>query len=304
MKTNRSLVSVEDLSTEELMDLFKLSTDMDRDLRSGKRLTEMQGKIMATLFYEPSTRTRLSFESAMRRLGGSVISVADPRSSSAAKGESLADSIRVVSSYSDLIIIRHPLEGAAKLASRFSSVPVINAGDGSGQHPTQTLLDLYTIHREFGRIDDLTITVLGDLKYGRTTHSLLLALARFQVRVNLVSPPILKVPSHILDRVKSSLQMVETDSLESVIEDTDVLYVTRIQKERFADMNEYRSVIGSYSVVRETVDLMKQQSIILHPLPRVDEIDENVDNDKRARYFEQAAYGVPVRMALIHKVLE
>ncbi len=304
MLSGRSIVSIDDISNEEISELFELSSRMHDGILRGKTLTELNGKVMATLFFEPSTRTRLSFESAMSRLGGSVITLADSKSSSASKGETLSDSIRVTSSYSDIVVIRHPKEGAARLAAKSSSVPVINGGDGSGQHPTQTLLDLYTIYREFSKLDGLTITLLGDLKYGRTVHSLLLALSRFNVRVNLVSPSILGVPEHIRGRVNGKIDLIETEEMGEILSDSDVVYVTRIQKERFADMNEYRSVIGSYSIDTTTAEHMKKSAIIMHPLPRVDEIKPDVDQDPRARYFEQAANGIPVRMALIRKILE
>lgn len=304
MLSGCSIVSVDDISSEEMTDLFEVSTRMHKDLQAGRNITDFNGRVMATLFFEPSTRTRLSFESAMKRLGGSVITLADSKSSSASKGETLSDSIRVISSYSDIIVIRHPMEGAARLASNFSSVPVINGGDGSGQHPTQTLLDLYTMHREFSRLDGLTISLLGDLKYGRTVHSMLLALSRFNVNVNLVSPSILRVPEHIRERAGKKIDLKETENINDVIEGSDVIYVTRIQKERFADKNEYKSVIGSYSIDSAMTARMKEGAIIMHPLPRVDEIRPEVDLDHRARYFQQAAYGIPVRMALISRILE
>lgn len=303
MLNKRSVVSVDDISADEMNELFGLSAEMEQSLEKGKPVTTMQGKVMATLFFEPSTRTRMSFEAAMQRLGGSVLTMADSKSSSASKGETLSDSIRVVSSYSDIIVIRHPMEGAARLAAKFSSVPVINGGDGSGQHPTQTLLDLYTIHREYSRIDGLNVTLLGDLKYGRTVHSLLLALSRFNVHVNLVSPAVLKIPDHITDRVRGKIDITETEDLDGVVGESDVIYVTRIQKERFADMNEYKGVIGSYSIDQKMLEVMKENAIIMHPLPRVDEIKAEVDYDRRARYFKQAANGIPVRMALISKIL-
>lgn len=304
MLSSRSIVSVDDISNEDMTELFDLSSRMQDAIQNGRSLTNLNGKVMATLFFEPSTRTRLSFESAMNRLGGSVITLADSKSSSASKGETLSDSIKVVSSYSDIIVIRHPMEGAARLAAKFSSVPVLNGGDGSGQHPTQTLLDLYTIHKEFSKLDGLNIALLGDLKYGRTVHSLLLALSRFDVKVNLVSPSILKVPEHIISRVREKIDIHETESIGDVLKEADVVYVTRIQKERFADLNEYRSVIGSYSIDSKLTEQMKGSSIIMHPLPRVDEISPEVDQDRRARYFQQAANGIPVRMALISKILE
>ena len=304
MLKNKSIVSIDDLSDEDLNEIFKVSDEMVSILEKNKGTGIMNSKIMATLFYEPSTRTRLSFESAMERLGGSVISVSEATSSSVAKGESLADTIRMAEAYSDIIVIRHPLEGAARLASKFSSRPVINAGDGSGQHPTQTILDLFTIQKEFGKIDGLNISLVGDLKYGRTVHSLILALSRFNVKVSLVSPPSLKIPDHIISRLPENMSVKTFENLDDVIEDSDVIYVTRIQKERFTDQNEYMSVIGSYSIDKELVERMKEKAIIMHPLPRIDEIKPEVDYLPQARYFKQASYGVPVRMALISMILE
>ncbi|MCY0851654.1 MAG: aspartate carbamoyltransferase [Thermoplasma acidophilum] len=303
MLKNRSVVSIEDVDTDDLNDLFDLSDSMLKTIEKGGSTDLLRNRIMATLFYEPSTRTRLSFESAMHRLGGSVITVSDVKTSSVAKGETLADTIRMASSYSDIIVIRHPLEGAARLASKFANRPVINAGDGSGQHPTQTILDLYTIKRETGSIDGKVITMVGDLRYGRTIHSLIIALSKFDVRINLVSPQILKLPEYVYTKIGDRSRIREYDDLSSVIEDTDVMYVTRIQKERFSDQNEYQSVIGSYSVDRDLVSKMKKDAIIMHPLPRVDEIKPEVDELPQARYFKQAYYGVPVRMALIYRIL-
>lgn len=304
MLKNKSIVSIDDLSDEDLNEIFKVSEEMASLLDKKKGTGIMNSKIMATLFYEPSTRTRLSFESAMERLGGSVISVSEATSSSVAKGESLADTIRMAEAYSDIIVIRHPLEGAARLASKFSSRPVINAGDGSGQHPTQTILDLFTIRKEFGKIDGLNISLVGDLKYGRTVHSLILALSRYDVNVTLVSPQALRIPDHIISRLPKNMSIRTSENLEDVVEESDVMYVTRIQKERFTDQNEYMSVIGSYSIDKDLVERMKEKSIIMHPLPRIDEIKPEVDFLPQARYFKQAAYGVPVRMALISMILE
>ncbi|MCL4334851.1 MAG: aspartate carbamoyltransferase [Candidatus Thermoplasmatota archaeon] len=303
MLERKSIVSIEDVSTEEMFEIFRVTDEMQGSIDKKKRLTSMSGRIMSTLFYEPSTRTRMSFEAAMHRLGGSVISMAEPKASSAAKGETLADSIRMFSSYSDIIVIRHPLDGAARLAAKFSSVPVINGGDGSGQHPTQTLLDLYTIYHSFSSIDGLKIAILGDLKYGRTVHSLVMALSRFDVEISLVSPPILRIPDYIKSRVQDNVKLREETDLNEVLSNCDVLYVTRIQKERFSDMNEYNSVIGTYSIDVSDVDKMKKNAMILHPLPRVDEIKPTVDYDPRSAYFKQAANGVPVRMALISLIL-
>jgi aspartate carbamoyltransferase catalytic subunit len=303
MLKNRSVVSIDDVSKEDMTEIFETSDEMSKLLEQHKPLKVMDGKIMATLFYEPSTRTRLSFESAMNRLGGSVITVSDTGSSSIAKGETLADTIRMAESYSDIIVIRHPMEGAARLASRFSSKPVINAGDGSGQHPTQTLMDLYTMKKEKGGIDGLNIAMIGDLRYGRTVHSLILALSKFNVNITLVSPQVLRIPEHILARLPKGFDVTVTDSLSEVLKKTDVFYVTRIQKERFTDLNEYQSVIGSYSVDEKAVSEMKDDAIIMHPLPRIDEISPEVDYSRKAAYFRQAANGVPVRMALVSTIL-
>ncbi len=303
MIRNKSIISIDDLSKSDIFEVFNVADDMLGKIEKEGSTGLLNSKIMATLFYEPSTRTRLSFESAMHRLGGSVISVSDVKTSSVAKGETLADTIRMASSYSDIIVIRHPLEGAARLASRFASKPVINAGDGSGQHPTQTVLDLYTIRKELGKIDGNTITMVGDLRYGRTIHSLIMALSSFDVKINLVSPPILRLPEYVYSMVPDRSNIREVDSLSDVIGDTDVLYVTRIQKERFSDQNEYQSVIGSYSITSEMVAAMKEKSIIMHPLPRIDEISPEIDRKPQARYFKQAYYGVPVRMALIYMIL-
>ena len=303
MLRNKSVVSINDIGDDELSEIFKTAEDMEKALKSGKPLELMKGKIMATFFYEPSTRTRLSFESAMQRLGGSVISVPEAKSSSVAKGETLADTVRMAEGYSDIIVIRHPMEGAARLASRFTSKPIVNAGDGSGQHPTQTVLDLYTIRKELGGISGKTVTIVGDLRYGRTVHSLVLALSRFNARVNLVAPPILKMTDHVVSMLPADFKLNITENLSDVLPETDVLYVTRIQKERFSDPNEYQSVIGSYKINSETVAAMKEKSIIMHPLPRVDEISPDVDSSPKAAYFRQANNGVPVRMAIISLIL-
>ncbi len=303
MLKNRSIISIADLGDEDINEVFSRADKMLENMESGNKINIMSSKILATLFYEPSTRTRLSFESAMERLGGSVISMADSKTSSTSKGETLADTIRIVESYSDLIVIRHPLEGAALLASRFSSKPIINAGDGSGEHPTQTLIDLYTIWKEFGSIDGKTITIIGDLKYGRTVHSLLSALSRYNVVVNLVSPENLAIPKHVYNEVKGKLEINISTDIAKFLGKTDVLYVTRIQKERFTDKNEYTRLIGSYKITVKDVEKLKPGAIIMHPLPRVDEISDDVDNTASARYFRQAYYGVPVRMALISMIV-
>lgn len=302
MLKNRSIISIADLSDEDINEIFTEADKMLENLNSGQKMNDMESRILATLFYEPSTRTRLSFESAMQRLGGSVISMADSKTSSTSKGETLADTVRIVESYSDIIVIRHPLEGAALLASKFSSKPVINAGDGSGEHPTQTLIDLYTIRKESGSIDGKTITIIGDLKYGRTVHSLLSALARYRVNVNLVSPESLALPKHVYNEIKGRLKVNVSTDLEPFLAQTDILYVTRIQKERFTDKNEYARLIGSYKITGREADMLPSGAIIMHPLPRVDEISPEVDNREPAKYFRQAYYGVPVRMALISMI--
>ncbi len=302
MLKNKSLISVSDLDEGDIENIFEKADYMCQNMNNMRQNEPMKLKILATLFYEPSTRTRLSFESAMERLGGYVISMADSKTSSFSKGETLADTIRIVESYADIIVIRHPLEGAALLASRFSSKPVINAGDGSGEHPTQTLVDLYTIKKELGDIDNKEITIIGDLKYGRTVHSLLLALTRYNVKINLVSPSNLKLPDYVYKEIKNKLDINIINDLEQSIEQSDVLYVTRIQKERFTDKNEYYKLIGSYKITKDEAEKMKENSIIMHPLPRIDEIDADVDFMKKAKYFKQASYGIPIRMALISMI--
>ncbi len=303
MLKNKSLVSISDLSENDINNIFLKADEMLDYINNSKKLDLMNSKIMTTLFYEPSTRTRLSFESAMHRLGGSTISMADSKTSSVSKGETLADTVRIVESYSDIIVIRHPLEGAALLASKFSSKPIINAGDGSGEHPTQTLVDLYTIRKELGDINNKEITIIGDLKYGRTVHSLLMALSHYNVKINLISPENLKLPEYVYDELSKKLDINISTGLEKYLNDTDVLYVTRIQKERFTDKNEYSKLIGSYKITLKEVENMKDNSIIMHPLPRVDEISPDVDNSDKAKYFKQASYGIPVRMALISMII-
>lgn len=303
MLKKKDIVNIGDISNEDIFKVFENASKFKKKLSKEEKIKTMDGKIMATLFFEPSTRTRLSFESAMHRLGGSVITVSEPKSSSASKGETVADTIRMASSYSDIIVMRHPMEGAARLASEFSSVPVINGGDGSGQHPTQTLLDLFTIWEKFGTFDGLHITMAGDLKYGRTVHSLIRALNRFDTTISLVSPESLEMPDHIISTLKNPEKVIKSTSLDNVLNSSDVFYVTRIQKERFVDLNDYAKVIGSYSFDSDTVSKMKETAMILHPLPRVDEINPEVDRDPRAAYFRQAENGVFVRMALVDMIL-
>jgi len=287
------------LSDEELELILSTAARFESVLEAGGRLTNMEGQILATLFFEPSTRTRLSFETAMLRLGGQVITVADPETSSAAKGESLADSMRTVEGYADVIVIRHPRKGSAQEAADAVAVPVINAGDGTGQHPTQALLDVYTIRKEKGTLEGLTVTLAGDLKNGRTVHSLVYLLARFGMRLLFVSPPGLEMPADITaDLRKMGAEVSEGSDLAAAMRQSDVVYVTRIQRERFDDTAEYERLKGSYVV---NMDMVRQAKpgIIMHPLPRVDEIAPEVDAYEGAAYFRQAANGVPIRMALL-----
>ena len=297
------IVSVRDLSREDIEHILDLADTFIPTARGEESSTIMNGKIMATLFFEPSTRTRLSFESAMQRLGGRVLGFADPGGTSAKKGETLADTIRMAAAYSDLIVLRHPQEGAARLASRFSDVPVINAGDGAGQHPTQTLLDLLTIRREAGEIDGKKIALVGDLKYGRTVHSLAYALAMFDTELTFVAPPTLQMPKEMIETVshmgpKPNL----VNSVEEVVADADVIYVTRIQKERFPDPAEYKKMAEVYKITPDILEDAKDKMIVMHPLPRVKEISPEVDETQHSAYFKQAFYGVPTRMALISLV--
>jgi aspartate carbamoyltransferase catalytic subunit len=265
--------------------------------------TALKGKILALLFFEPSTRTRMSFDAAMARLGGTSIGIDSVEASSMAKGETLADTVRVVSGYADAIVLRHPKEGAARLASEFSTVPVINAGDGAGQHPSQTLLDLYTI-RQSMPLDDIQVGLLGDLRYGRTAHSLAHALSLYGVTIHTISPKGLELPSAILEELtRAGTQVVEHDDVSGIISSLDVLYVTRIQRERFPDSASYFQVASSYRITPELLSGVKQRLIVLHPLPRLDEIDPRVDLLPHARYFEQSRNGIPVRMAMLQKVM-
>ncbi len=295
----RSLIRVDDFSAEEIQHVLNVAEQMHE--RLGERQTLLAGKILATAFFEPSTRTRLSFESAMQRLGGGVIGFADASTSSAAKGETLADTARIIESYADVIVMRHPLEGSSAVAAAYASKPIINAGDGGHQHPTQTLTDLYTIQRSRGDIAGLHIGLCGDLRFGRTVHSLLVALRHYPVHVTCIAPQSLQLP----DRFQpAGLPVARTDHVEDVLPDLDVLYVTRIQRERFPDASEYESVKGSYRIDAALLERSKPELLVMHPLPRVDEIAYNVDPDRRAAYFGQAAYGVPVRMALLALLLD
>jgi len=298
------LVSIRDLTVPQMNRIMDVAEEMVPIAKGEKVSKLLDGKILATLFYEPSTRTKLSFESAMMRLGGRVIGFSDPKSSSVAKGETLADTIRMADAYSDLIVLRYRNEGAARLAADFSEVPVINAGDGAGQHPTQTLLDLFTIREEMGEIKGKNIALLGDLKYGRTVHSLSEALAMFGAKLSFVSPKGLEMPTETVESVeKIGTKPHITNCVNDVIADSDILYVTRIQKERFADLAEYKKVAGSFQVNAELLEKAKKSMKVMHPLPRVTEIGPEVDYTPHALYFRQAFNGVPVRMALMALIM-
>ena len=301
MFKGRDIISIKDLSERDLKRIFEVANEMLPIAKGEEKSEILRGYILANLFFEPSTRTRLSFESAMHRLGGSILGFTNPSATSLSKGETLADTIRMVDSYSDVIVIRHPYEGSARLAAEFAENPVINAGDGAGQHPTQTLLDIYTIFREFGELKGLKIALIGDLKYGRTVHSLAHALSNLGVEIYLVSPSSLRMPKHIIREMRKKPK--EYEKIDDIITIADVFYVTRIQKERFPDPQEYRKVAGIYSIGKDDVEKMKKDAIIMHPLPRVGEIKPEVDYTPHARYFKQAFYGVPVRMALLSLVL-
>jgi aspartate carbamoyltransferase catalytic subunit len=294
------IISIGDFDRKEIDQLLDHARQIDEKKYDTSAL---QGKILAVLFFEPSTRTRMSFESAIARLGGTSISVSSVEACSIAKGETLADTIRVVSGYADAIVIRHPKEGAARLAAEFAHVPVINAGDGAGQHPSQTLLDLYTI-RQSMPIDGIDVALVGDLRYGRTAHSLASALSLYRVRLHTISPKGLELPASLVTALsENGMEIIEHEDISDVIGELDVLYVTRIQRERFPDSTSYFNVTSSYRITPELLSTAKQNLIVLHPLPRLDEIDPRVDASPHARYFEQSRNGVPVRMAMLLKVM-
>ena len=300
----KNVISVHDLSVEEIVAVLDKAENMV-EIAQGKATSDLlSGKVLACIFFEPSTRTRLSFETAMNRLGGGVIGFGSTEGTSVVKGETLADTIRMVSGYADAVVLRHPREGAAKLATEFSDVPVINAGDGAGQHPTQTLLDLFTIRTEKGRLENMNVTMIGDLRYGRTVHSLSVALSKFGNTINLVSPEGLEMPGEVVAHLKDAGMFGKAcHTPDEVIAETDILYVTRIQKERFPDPVEYEKVAGVYRVDKELVAQGPDDMIIMHPLPRVNEILPEVDRLPQAKYFIQAFNGVPVRMALLSMVV-
>ena len=293
----QDMISLRDMTIDDLWTIVTKA----QEVKAGKHRGCLIDKTIASLFFEPSTRTRLSFESAVVQSGGSVFGFADPGSSSQKKGESFSDSIRTITGYCDAMVIRHPVEGAARLASEVATVPVINAGDGANQHPTQTFLDLFTIHEEFGRLKDLKIGIMGDLKYGRTVHSLTHAMALFGAEMVFISPPSLKMPQTILSELTDKgISYRTADTPENAADmNLDVLYVTRIQRERFGDPQEYKNVAHGYRIDKSTISVLGEQVRIMHPLPRVDEIAEEVDETPNAIYFTQAHNGVPTRQALL-----
>ena len=291
-------------SKKEIETILKVASDFEKELKKKDALPLLKGKVLATLFFEPSTRTRLSFETAMHRLGGGIISMASAESSSAAKGESVADTARTVAQYADVIVIRHPRIGSAKEAADAADIPVINAGDGAGQHPTQALLDVYTIKKELGSLKNLSVAMVGDLKNGRTVHALVELLSQFGARLTFVSPGVLRMPQEIISGLKAKgIQTAETENLREAASASDLIYMTRIQKERFEDLSEYERVKGFYIINDAFLKDLRKKMIILHPLPRVDEISTDVDAYPGAAYFRQARNGVFIRMALLAMAL-
>jgi aspartate carbamoyltransferase catalytic subunit len=301
--SSKDVLRADQFSAEEIDRILEAARRYEAALEAGEVLDELRGKLLAALFFEPSTRTRLSFEAAMLRLGGRVVTVAEAKSSSAAKGESLHDTIKTVAGYADVIVLRHPRIGAAEEAARATDVPILNAGDGAGQHPTQALLDLYTLVKEQGKVDGLTIALVGDLKNGRTVHSLADLLAPYGVEFVFVAPEALRMPREIVERLRSKgIEVRETASLADAIPTCDVLYMTRIQRERFDDPAEYDRLKDAYVLGRDVLAAARDSITIMHPLPRVNEIAADVDDHPGAAYFRQAANGVPVRMALLAMV--
>jgi aspartate carbamoyltransferase catalytic subunit len=297
----RDIVSIRDYNRVEVEHILEIAELMEPLTKSSSDM--LKGKILANIFLEPSTRTRLSFEAAILRLGGSYISISEARVSAIEKGENLVDTIRVMENYVDIIILRHPLEGAARLAAEVAYIPIINAGSGAGEHPTQALLDLYTIKKEYGKIDGLNIAILGDLKYGRTTHSLAYALSLFKTTLYFVSPESLKMRGEVLEDVSKRVKVIETKDVPDIIPKIDVLYVTRMQKERFPDLEVYEKIKGTYRIDRNSLRNAKRNMIVMHPLPRIDEIAPEVDQTPNSKYFKQVWYGLVTRMALLSLVL-
>jgi len=298
----KDIISVRDLNKQKLEVIFE-ATNKIIDMDPNKRREIARGKALGYLFYEPSTRTRLSFEAAMALIGGTSLGISDVSSSSTQKGESLADTVKIMSIYSDALVLRHSLDGSSRFAAEVSSKPVINGGSGTEEHPTQAIQDLFTIKKEKNKIDGLKIGIVGDLKYGRTVYSLLHALGNYNVEVHLISPQALKIRIDSTYDIKKRLSFTESTSLDEYIDDLDVVYVTRIQKERFPDEEEYLKVKGSYVIGLDVIKKMKEDAIILHPLPRLDEISVEVDKTKQARYFKQAEYGKYTRAALLGLLL-
>lgn len=297
----KHLVSITDFTKEEILEVLKLSEEFERNPNQSM----LQGKVVASIFFEPSTRTRLSFETAVSRMGGKIIGFSDATNTSVAKGETLKDSIMMISSYSDLIVMRHPLEGSARYASEVSRVPIINAGDGANQHPSQTILDLYSIKKTQGRLDNLSIAMVGDLKYGRTVHSLLMAMSHFNANFKFIAPPELQMPNEYKLYLKSvGLKYTESMDLSENIADADIVYMTRVQRERFTDPVEYEKVKNVYMLRNSMLDGTKDNLRILHPLPRVNEINVDVDDNPKAYYFTQAENGVYARMGIIAYIMQ
>ena len=301
--SQNDIISIRDLSKDNLEEIYSKTNEII-EMKPEERREIARGKTLGYLFFEPSTRTRLSFQSAMALLGGTSFGIADATSSSVQKGESLADTVRIMSGYTDAIVLRHSLDGSSKFAAEVSSKPIINAGSGTEEHPTQAIQDLYTIKKELGKIDGKNIGIVGDLKYGRTVYSLLYGLSNYDVNVHLISPESLKIRSDSTYNLKENLSYTESENLDEYIEDLDVLYVTRIQKERFPDEEEYVKVKGSYVIGQDVVNKIKDDSILLHPLPRIDEISTDVDSSKQAKYFQQAEYGKFTRAAILSLLLQ
>lgn len=297
---NKSLVSIDDYTKEEILEVLARAAQFEKN----PNCNLLEGKVVASLFFEPSTRTRLSFETAISRMGGRIVGFTDSSSSSVTKGETLKDTTKMVSNYSDLIVMRHPIEGAARYASEVSDVPVINAGDGANQHPTQTMLDLYSIMKTQGTLENLNIFMVGDLKYGRTVHSLLMALSHFNPTFHFIAPPELEIPEgYKIFMDKNNIKYFEHTEFDDIINDADILYMTRVQRERFADPLEYEKVKNVYILKNEMLENTKDNLRVLHPLPRVNEIAVDVDSNPKAYYFQQALNGVYARQAIIAKAL-
>ncbi len=301
--SQNDIISIRDLSKDDLEKIYSKTNEI-MEMKAEQRREIARGKTLGYLFFEPSTRTRLSFQSAMALIGGTSFGIADATSSSVQKGESLADTVRIMAGYTDAIVLRHSLDGSSKFAAEVSTKPVINAGSGTEEHPTQAIQDLYTIKKELGKIDGKNIGIVGDLKYGRTVYSLLYGLSNYDVNVHLISPESLKIRTDSTYNLKENLSYTESENLDEYIDDLDVLYVTRIQKERFPDEEEYLKVKGSYIIGQDVVNKMKEDAILLHPLPRLDEISTDVDSAKQAKYFKQAEYGKFTRAAILSLLLQ